>query len=914
MSIVIRRNSFPVLFSRDGRANPRSRVRAFGVAAVAFIFFMCSFLSRPAATVAIQHPECLNSPKSTCPANPNIDLAVLLDHSGSLDPKEAGESYNIQIEGLARALRDSSVIPLDGAVAVSVMTFAGQPALVIPLTAISSGPVAEAMAAQVEKLRCPGVGPCPGTEPCPVRGNSPGTNCGAAISFSSTYLLNQPLQRPDARRVLLLSTDGGCTDPDRGVSAARNAGNRGTSELDVVLIGSDSQVNTAIANALVFPNPSDGLPGATLNIGGGPCTNAGACSDVHFNRKARAFAEQIRSVLRSHVTHVDLKVTSAADSQTGLAATAVTLRRAIEIANAHGGETSITFDLKETTQANIIKLNAPLPPICAPGVSIEGLCKPGPPAETTQCSPGIIIDGGNSFCDGLLIRANRARILHLGIRNFTRAGVVLAPLSASDNAGSNVVEGNVIENNSATGAEAGVLVLDSVIPAVAAGAHNSRNTIIENTISGCATPIDLGGDGPTANDDGDVDDGPNTLLNFPTIASVVGPADRVTIKGSAFPGPSGPGCPGDPNIRVDVFAVSQLRADSTSAAGADVPAAQLSGDRRLITAVIPLGHTFVKPGGSFEIEAGASPTCGYTVTATDGDGNTSELSFPCQGFGKAQALDRNVVFPQALAGSNPPTVSLTLENVGCGGLTIVSASVTRLPDSGTPSSEDETHFFVAGIGRDGPGITVQPGQPHDFDITFNPAIPEVIKSGGLLTASQLLPSKVRDLLTLNTSGGDLAVRLIGYVAPRIKLINGDGNPLLSHPANDIFRVEFSIYDSDLTDVDRAEITFFEKDGITPVPVDNGTIATVPLRDLISNRKLVQGQSFTVIQDFTNAAKHPEAHSVQVKVFGSKSNTQDAATGALPASVSSLTKRRTSDRARISPLPLKRKPARLPTAQ
>src|SRR5689334_7185139 len=98
------------------------RIRTSVYAAVGTFFVVAFLLCRPAPPSVAQIAQCAPPQTSTCATNPNIDLAVVLDHSGSLDPNERGQTYNIQVQGLALALRNPSVIPRDGTVAISVIT------------------------------------------------------------------------------------------------------------------------------------------------------------------------------------------------------------------------------------------------------------------------------------------------------------------------------------------------------------------------------------------------------------------------------------------------------------------------------------------------------------------------------------------------------------------------------------------------------------------------------------------------------------------------------------------------------------------------------------------------------------------------------------------------------------------------
>ncbi|HUR12490.1 MAG TPA: T9SS type A sorting domain-containing protein [Flavitalea sp.] len=71
-------------------------------------------------------------------------------------------------------------------------------------------------------------------------------------------------------------------------------------------------------------------------------------------------------------------------------------------------------------------------------------------------------------------------------------------------------EGNVIAFN-----DTGILVLNPAPQSLVARNKFARNSIYNNTMLG----IDLNGDNVTSNDDGDVDTGPNGLMNFPIITS-----------------------------------------------------------------------------------------------------------------------------------------------------------------------------------------------------------------------------------------------------------------------------------------------------------------------------------------------------------------------------------------------------------
>src|SRR5215208_6035113 len=62
---------------------------------------------------AEQEPNCADKVK--------FDLTFLVDQSGSFAKR--GQAYNIEVEGIIRAARDQTIIPRDGSVSVSVLTF-----------------------------------------------------------------------------------------------------------------------------------------------------------------------------------------------------------------------------------------------------------------------------------------------------------------------------------------------------------------------------------------------------------------------------------------------------------------------------------------------------------------------------------------------------------------------------------------------------------------------------------------------------------------------------------------------------------------------------------------------------------------------------------------------------------------------
>ncbi|MEL6535746.1 MAG: FG-GAP-like repeat-containing protein, partial [Bacteroidota bacterium] len=106
----------------------------------------------------------------------------------------------------------------------------------------------------------------------------------------------------------------------------------------------------------------------------------------------------------------------------------------------------------------------------------------------------------------------------------------------------NVVGGTseAIRNRIAFNAGHGIVVQENV--GTANGNRLSQNLIFQNTLSA----IDLGGDGPTANDAGDADTGPNALINRPTFDFGQVVSNTLTLQGSIAITPN-------TNIRIDFY-------------------------------------------------------------------------------------------------------------------------------------------------------------------------------------------------------------------------------------------------------------------------------------------------------------------------------------------------------------------------
>lgn len=685
-----------------------------------------------------------------------------------------------------------------------------------------------------------------------------------------------------------MSTDGGFTDPDFAETASnriRESTLEIASEVDVILLGlfakPDASADTCPptdageldaaklkVRRIVFPEPDSDLPGARLDISVGACNCPNAVFGSDCERQVRDFVELTRRVLRSQPATRFLTVNTDADTDPGTPVIGGTLsfRQAIERANSDGGATTITFDagLKDKT----IQPRVPLPALTAPDIRICGCgemnCDYSIDTEK-KCDPFLTIDGsktdttkGEQHSDGILICSDRDVVRGLRIINFAGAGVSIKPIC---NRGFNRIEHNRFENNK----KAGVRVLDSPADAEGAFRHNIGNTISMNDILGSETPIDLAGDGPTPNDPGDLDEGPNTLLNFPDNLSVTDTLDlAVAASGVTLTGQvNGPTAAG---ATVEIFAIASFR---------PVPGG------RVIDGVTFLKQATTNANGSFTVtELPDSPTCGYTATVTDLAGNTSELMFPCAGFALATATDLDFG-DAAVPNQSPQSGTFSIENTGCSPLVVSFASIIRNGFS-NKLGDDLAHFDIASmfIGPNAPGIAIQPGQIQKFTATFDPAIPIVVTRNNKLRAAQVLAATTISTLNLDHNGcakSDKRVILTGRVDGAVKLINPKSprnSPLVTLTrSGDELSVSFSVFDADL-DVNKVNYEFFKiRDNQCSDERVPAEIIDQDLAKAISSRvpPLVTGQSFTVIQRFSGAKKNPEAGCVRVTVSDGKTS-------------------------------------------
>ncbi|HEY2396930.1 MAG TPA: choice-of-anchor Q domain-containing protein [Rudaea sp.] len=209
-------------------------------------------------------------------------------------------------------------------------------------------------------------------------------------------------------------------------------------------------------------------------------------------------------------------------------------------------------------------------------------------------SPSLVAAGGGSA--------------GIGIVNGAHGNVIGTSTFLTQSGG-----GNLIVNNSGPG-----IWVEST--AGVANRIDGNNVIHDN--SGFLA-VDLGastdvfGLGPTPNDSGDVDVGPNNLENYPTLTQATRiEAKTIALDGYVLPQASGP----TQNYRIDVFWT-----DTCTGSGPESPRGEMKRYVGFFFVNIPNDSFFITWPG-LRITAPASiPKNGYLfATATDAAGNTSE--------------------------------------------------------------------------------------------------------------------------------------------------------------------------------------------------------------------------------------------------------------------------------------------------
>jgi CSLREA domain-containing protein len=245
-----------------------------------------------------------------------------------------------------------------------------------------------------------------------------------------------------------------------------------------------------------------------------------------------------------------------------------TLRAAIQEANASGQPTVLSF-ASFSKRRTVVTPQSALPAFTAPIV--------------VQGGGQLEIDGSQAGTDahGLDIQSSGSAVFNTVLRSFGGDGIRIA-------GNRNRVVGDSLVDNGGAG-----------VRVVSGRANSVRQTLLSGNGGG---GIDLGTDGPTANDSGDGDSGPNDLQNSPELSEAT--FENATVSGTMS-------SVANASFQLEFFASSGCGVSSES-------------HRYLGSGSVTTGAT---GSGAFAVEVDAFLAGdGITATATDAAGNTSELS------------------------------------------------------------------------------------------------------------------------------------------------------------------------------------------------------------------------------------------------------------------------------------------------
>jgi hypothetical protein len=371
---------------------------------------------------------------------------------------------------------------------------------------------------------------------------------------------------------------------------------------------------------------------------------------------------------------------------------------------------------------------------------------------------------GNNIVQGNFIGTDANGTLALGNSG---NGINIFNSAASNTIGGTTAgAGNVIWNNRGNG----ILITTSTA---------INNAILSNSIyDNGGLGIDLGGDGVTPNDPGDIDTGPNNLENYPILTLVTNGAGNTSIAGRL-------NSAANTSYRIEFFANDTIDpsgfGEGQSFVGFTNATTDASGNVSFNVSVP-------------QIAAGRQ----VTATATDPNGNTSEFS---AAFGApvitspltATATVGQLFVYQITATNNPTTF----------GAAPLPAGLSLDSDSGilggTPTDPGTTQIQLTASNSFGTGmktltLTVQPF----------PSSGPVIASGTSITARTGDPFSFE----VFTTGGSATARLTATGLPPGLSADPVTGVISGTPTADgSFRVTLTVRDGALTTTSTLQLTF-----------------------------------------------------------------------------------------------------------
>lgn len=325
--------------------------------------------------------------------------------------------------------------------------------------------------------------------------------------------------------------------------------------------------------------------------------------------------------------------------------------------------------------------------------------------------PGVAETGAGIVFFGAVAGVAASDVYHNLISGNTTAGIVMDGAGV----GGNLIERNTIglndEDDDAPNGQAGILIRNgvtgniigatdfsefNVIAANPVGIAIAPNAGVDNMVSGnlmAATlfNIDLGADGPTANDAGDADEGPNRLQNAPDIAQATFSGNTITVTYSVDTAPANASYPltlqlygvvaGDEPPQLFPFTATPTYAESDA--------------QRMVTQSVTLTDDELPPPGTVFVLA----------SVTDFQGNTSEVTTMPVSVAVEEGEDAEA-FALALAPNAPnpfgstTQIAFTLDEAGPARLDVydlLGRRVALLVDGVQPQGEHTATFDATSL-------------------------------------------------------------------------------------------------------------------------------------------------------------------------------------------------------------------------
>ena len=297
-------------------------------------------------------------------------------------------------------------------------------------------------------------------------------------------------------------------------------------------------------------------------------------------------------------------------------------------------------------------------------------------------------------------------------------------------------------------------------------------------------------------------------------------------------------------------------------------------DNQPLTAPFPLGTTIVTYRATDA--SGNTGLCVQTVFIS-GLTSTTQLEF----MPSTITLKTVKVVGVKKAKKRRARASFMISNTSCGPFVLTFPVIRRVTDQNRFRETDDSEFFsVFRAGADGSPtgedltgrqVTINPGQANKqtFVVQFDAVIPPIAGATSNLRTEEVLPDNF--VSTLTFEGFNQTLTINARVQERVKLIDpddpqSDSAEVTLCRSGDEFIVRYHVFDSRTSDVRSARYEFLDSSDRIIRTVDN-----VDLAGPVSERNLVNGQSFSVEQRFSGANDNQRVVRVRVTVSGNNSS-------------------------------------------